>query len=192
MEALVEPQSEQNLMPKKKSSRPASGQTSNRGTRHAEDLKSPSQRRRERIVKTGAIVLVLALLLSLLAGAFSVAPAQAANSAKSFHSVQISANEPKIVDTDGDGIENNQDSDVDGDGIVNGEDPDIDGDGIENFDDADPIDTTDVESNAPEKPIRPVGAGDPAVQSAGWLVTGSITVVLAAISAWLLAKRRKK
>ena len=179
-------------MPKKKSSRPNSSQTSNSPISQADESKSSSQIRRERIVKTGAIVLVLALLLSLLAGAFSVSPAQAANSTVIVNSVQISANDPKAVDTDGDGIENNQDPDVDGDGIVNGEDPDIDGDGIENFDDADPIDTTDVDSNSPEKPIRPSGAGDPSAQSLMWTLTGSITVVLAAISAWLLAKRRKK
>jgi hypothetical protein len=46
------------------------------------------------------------------------------------------------VDSDGDGIINNEDPDIDGDGIVNGEDPDIDGDGLENFDDGDPTETT--------------------------------------------------
>ena len=143
---------------------------------------------RDKRTKAVAITIILALILSLLVGALSITPAPPASA----NTVQILTADQELVDTDGDGIENNQDPDVDGDGIVNGEDPDIDGDGIENFDDADPIDTTDVDSNAPEKPIRPVGAGDPAAQSLAWLLTGSITMVLAAVSAWLLAKRRKK
>jgi hypothetical protein len=143
----------------------------------------------------GAIVLVLVLLLSLLAGAFSVAPAQAANVgqiAPVAKTVQISAATSEVVDTDGDGIENNQDPDVDGDGVVNGEDPDIDGDGIENFEDADPVDTTDVDSNAPEKPIRPVGAGDNLGASALWIFGATFVAVFVVISTILLAKRRKK
>jgi hypothetical protein len=143
----------------------------------------------------GAIVLVLALLLSLLAGAFSVAPAQAATLKKFgelYKSVQIPEVTSEIVDTDGDGIENNEDPDVDGDGLVNGEDSDIDGDGIENFDDADPIDTTDIDSKAPEKPSRPEILGDilPGDSSLLWM---SLPIGAAAlISAWILAKRRKK
>jgi len=112
--------------------------------------------KRDRTIRLGAIALVVALLLSLLAGAISFTPTQAAEP----DSVQVSAAEPALVDTDKDGIENNEDPDVDGDGIVNGEDEDIDGDGIENFEDADPIDTTDIDSNAPQKPIRPNGNGN--------------------------------
>ncbi len=135
-------------MPKKKPSRPAA----NLGSNQNEEPKSASQIRREKIIRAGAIVIVLALLLSLLAGAFSVAPSRAAMSNKNLSfskSVQIMQVTSEIVDTDGDGIENNEDPDVDGDGLVNGEDSDIDGDGIENFEDADPIDTTDIDSNAP-------------------------------------------
>ena len=178
-------------MPKKKSSRPAS----NLGSNQNEEPKSSSQIRRERIIRMGAIVLVLALLLSLLAGAFSVAPAQAAKFTKLSElnkSVQIQEVTSEIVDTDGDGIENNEDPDVDGDGLVNGEDSDIDGDGIENFEDADPIDTTDIDSKAPEKPSRPEVLGDilPGDSSLLWM---SLPIGAAAlISAWILAKRRKK
>jgi hypothetical protein len=108
---------------------------------------------------------------------------------KSVHIHEVTS---EIVDTDGDGTENNQDPDVDGDGLVNGEDSDIDGDGIENFDDADPIDTTDIDSKAPEKPSRPDVLGDilPGGSSLLWM---SLPIGAAAlISAWILAKRRKK
>jgi len=178
-------------MPKKKPSRPAASL----GSSQDEEPKSSSQTRRERIIRVGAIVLVLALLLSLLAGAFSVAPAQAATIGKSVElneSVQIYEVTSEIVDTDGDGTENNQDPDVDGDGLVNGQDSDIDGDGIENFDDADPIDTTDIDSKAPGKPSRPEVLGDilPGDSSLLWM---SLPIGAAAlISAWILAKRRKK
>jgi len=178
-------------MPKKKSSRPAASL----GSSQNEEPKSSSQIRRERIIRMGAIVLVLALLLSLLAGAFSIAPAQASTftKLKEFDkSVHIQEVTSEIVDTDGDGTENNQDPDVDGDGLVNGEDSDIDGDGIENFDDADPIDTTDIDSKAPEKPSRPDVLGDilPGGSSLLWM---SLPIGAAAlISAWILAKRRKK
>lgn len=171
----------------------------------------PSRReRRNRIV---AIGIILALIMSLLVGALSVAPVPPAAASPSAgaaalastnlragaqgnpaaaNSVQVLTADPKVVDTDGDGIENNEDSDVDGDGILNGEDPDIDGDGIENFDDADPIDTTDVDSNAPEKPIRPVGAVDEFVQSTAWIWVSISLLAASVISGWLLAKRRKK
>lgn len=46
--------------------------------------------------------------------------------------------DPRLgADTDGDGIQNRDDSDVDGDGEDNGEDSDIDGDGKDNGDDED-------------------------------------------------------
>lgn len=111
----------------------------------------------------GAIVLVLALLLSLLAGAFSVAPAQAApkSAIRIFEkSVQILSTAPNIstadpvspIDTDGDGIPNNEDPDIDNDGVVNATDGDIDGDGTSNFDDGDPAATNGFDGNPPAKP----------------------------------------
>ncbi len=178
-------------MPKKKSSRPAASLGSNQN----EEPKSASQIRREKIIRAGAIVIVLALLLSLLAGAFSVAPAQAALASKDAgfsKSVQIMHVTSEIVDTDGDGIENNEDPDVDGDGLVNGEDSDIDGDGIENFEDADPIDTTDIDSNAPEKPSRPETTGDILIGGSSWIWITIPSALVILILLILLGKRRKK
>ena len=186
-------------MTKKKSSRP----NSSLGSNQRPEPKSPTQLRRERIIRTASIVIVLALLLSLLAGAFSITPSQAAEpgahsalAAQPAKSVQVlkGDNSPvgDSVDTDGDGIVNNQDPDVDGDGIVNGKDTDIDGDGIENFDDADPIDSTNIDSNAPEKPDRPAGVGDIAQQPTTWFVAVPVASLILLISALVLAKRRKK
>lgn len=105
--------------------------------------------RRQKRQRAIAIWLILSLILSFLIGALAITPSPAG-------AAETPA--PALVfDTDGDGIENNEDPDVDGDGLVNGEDEDIDGDGIDNFDDADPIDTTDIDSNAPQKPVRPAG-----------------------------------
>jgi hypothetical protein len=149
--------------------------------------------RRNKVFRIGAIVIVLALLLSLLAGAFSITPSQAAEPTKSVH-ISESDNSPlgDSVDTDGDGIVNNLDPDVDGDGIVNGKDSDIDGDGIENFDDADPIDTTNIDSNSPEKPDRPAGVGDITQQPTTWFVGVPVAGLILLISALVLAKRRQK
>ncbi len=154
--------------------------------------------KRDKVIRIGVIVIVLTLLLSLLAGAFSFAPAQAAAPAANsatlaslVKSVQIWQVSSEVVDTAGDGIENNQDPDVDGDGVVNGEDNDIDGDGIENFDDADPIDTTDIDSKSPEKPDRPAGVGDIIAKPSTWLPLIGFLILATMFFAWLLIKRRK-
>ena len=141
---------------------------------------------RDRRLRIVAIGIIVALITSLVVGAMSLTPSAPASA----NSVQVVSADQELVDTDGDGIENNQDSDVDGDGIVNGEDPDIDGDGIENFDDADPIDTTDIDSNAPQKPIRPAGAGDTFGVSPAVILIVLGAVVALAISAFFMAKRR--
>jgi LPXTG-motif cell wall-anchored protein len=146
---------------------------------------------REKTIKTGAILIVLALVLSLLAGALSFSPTTPAIAAES-QSVQIYAVDSGPVDTDGDGLENNVDPDVDGDGIVNGEDPDIDGDGIENFDDADPVDTNDIDSNAPEKPSRPEAPVEILTGESSWLWVALLVGILSLIPLWILGKRRKK
>ena len=135
-------------MPKKKSSRPAASL----GSYQDSEPKSASQIRRERIVKTGAILIVVALLLSLIAGAVSVAPAQAAAMAPFSKSVQIQNADVEPIDTDGDGIPNNEDPDIDNDGILNINDVDIDGDGIGNFDDGDPAATNGFDGKTPNKP----------------------------------------
>ncbi len=163
-------------------------QTKRRGKPQPREFVQNTENRRNKRLRWVSISIILALILSLLVGALSVSPTTPA-SAGVFapHSA-----ESELVDTDGDGIENNADSDVDGDGIVNGEDPDIDGDGIENFNDADPIDTTDVDSNAPQKPIRPVGSLGNTPQILSVVFSGLGLVALTTISAWLLANRRKK
>jgi hypothetical protein len=139
-------------MPKKKSSRPAASLGSNQ----ISEPKSASQIKRERIVRIAAITIVLALLLSLLAGAFSVTPSQAAEPGGFVKSVQILyADDSPVgtgIDTDGDGIINNEDSDIDNDGLVNANDGDIDGDGISNFDDGDPAATNGFDSKPPQAP----------------------------------------
>jgi hypothetical protein len=121
----------------------------------------------------------------------SFSPTTPAIAAES-QSVQIYAVDSEPVDTDGDGIENNADPDVDGDGIVNGLDDDIDGDGIENFDDADPVDTNDIDSNAPEKPIRPAGSSESIDQDQAWILAGIIGAALLVTLAFWLRKRLKK
>ena len=142
-------------MTKKKSSRPAASLGSNQN----EEPKSASQIRREKVIRAGAIVIVLALLLSLLAGAFSVAPAQAAGnsndagfskSVQNSHKAYSAGNQ--TIDTDGDGLPNNEDPDIDGDGVVNANDGDIDGDGTSNFEDGDPAATNGFDGNPPTKP----------------------------------------
>lgn len=163
-------------------------QTKRRGTKQFSQNVQVSESRQNKRLKAVSITIILALVLSLLVGAMSITPTPAIAQGGS----SVLSADQEVVDTDGDGVENNADPDVDGDGIVNGEDPDIDGDGIENFDDADPIDTTDVDSNAPEKPIRPAGAGDTFVQATAWIWIGLSTLAATAISLWLLGKRRNK
>jgi len=181
-------------MPKKKSSRPSASLGSNQRP----EPKSASQVKRERIVRIAAITIVLALLLSLLAGAFSVTPSQAADVAENPKSVHILQNDTTPAgseansDTDGDGLINNQDSDIDGDGIVNGKDQDIDGDGIQNFDDSDPIDTSVKSGNLPQKPDRPPVMGDKLFSSNSDVWVSLAIGAFAIVSLWILAKIRKR
>jgi hypothetical protein len=172
-------------MPKKKSSRPAASI----GSSQNEEPKSGSQVRRERIIRMGAIVIVLALLLSLLAGAFSVAPAQASPKAVngSFdNSVQIYSKAPNIasanpvspIDTDGDGIPNNEDPDIDNDGVVNANDGDIDGDGTSNFEDGDPAATNGFDGNPPAKPGSFTFTELAENGTLGWVLTGAALLII--------------
>ena len=139
--------------------------------------------RRDKVIRLGAIVIVLALLLSLLAGAFSVAPAQAATVADSAKFVQNQ--KPAILaagtefDTDGDGIVNNQDPDIDGDGVVNINDNDIDGDGTTNFEDGDPAETNGFDGKTPKQPGGVTFQELTENGSAGWLVFGAAVVIVA-------------
>ena len=181
-------------MPKKKSSRPAASLGSNNNP----EPKSPSQIKRERVVRIAAITIVLGLLLSLLAGAFSFTPSQAAEPSAFANSVQILQSDDSpvgtSVDTDGDGIINNEDPDIDGDGVVNANDGDIDGDGKANFDDGDPAETNGYDGKTPHKPGA-VTLQDLAENGVlTWLV---LTLLVTAVSAVLILRksqqnRRKK
>lgn len=123
-------------------------------------------------------MLVLSLFISLLAGAVSTLPAMADDD-------PVASLE---VDTDGDGIINNEDSDIDGDGIVNGLDEDIDGDGKPNFDDGDPAETNGGGDQAPEKPINPI-LQPLSDGGAYWLL---IPALAAALVGGLFALRKKR
>ena len=119
-------------MPKKKSKRKATS-APNEDQRYEERYS-----RRNRMVKWASISIIIALVMSLLAAAVSVAPSSAAS--RPFTSSE-SPTPCLPIDTDGDGITNDVDPDIDGDDIVNGLDEDIDGDGTPNVSDTDPAAT---------------------------------------------------
>jgi hypothetical protein len=138
--------------------------------------------KRQKRQRTIAIWLILSLILSFLIGALTVTPSPAG----------ATETPAAAVDTDGDGIENNLDPDVDGDSIVNGEDDDIDGDGIGNFDDADPIDTTDIDSNDPQKPIRPSGGVADFFADTAWIWISIFMTIVSFVATWITVRRRTK
>ncbi|MEN9962673.1 MAG: hypothetical protein RIS66_1086 [Actinomycetota bacterium] len=122
---------------------------------------------RNKLVKIGAIVIILSMLLSLFVGAMSVIASERSPSTV----VVVQGPSPDI---DGDGVINNEDPDIDGDGIDNGLDPDIDGDGSENGQDGNPTSTNDVDS-VPPKDARVEtafqwGGGIAVLAVLGWLV----------------------
>ena len=183
-------------MPKKKSSRPAASL----GTNQRPEPKSASQVKRERVVRLAAITIVLALLLSLIAGAFSITPSQAATSGSIIarsagfsESVQILTADESTLDTDRDGIVNNLDPDIDGDGIVNGVDPDIDGDGKPNFGDGDPAETNGIDSKTPAHPegvtIENLVKDNPGWT---WLVVLAVVVIVASLLVFFRRNKKKK
>lgn len=113
---------------------------------------------RNKIVKTGAIVMILSLLITIFVGAMSIQPSKAATpsysptpaltpptAGKTFDQSQVGPG----GDIDGDGLPNNEDPDINGNGLPNGTDPDIDGDGIANGEDGNPASTNLVDSSAP-------------------------------------------
>ena len=134
---------------------------------------------RNHIVKIGAIVMILSLLLTIFIGAMSVTAATlpgAVSAAGSSHEnpAQGMALQGPNPDIDGDGVVNNEDPDLDGDGIDNGVDSDIDGDGIENGQDGNPASTNNVDSVPPrdarvETAIQ-WGGGIAVLAVLGWLV----------------------
>ena len=93
-------------------------------------------------VKWSAIIIIVTLLAAVMLAAITSTPSSAATPTAT----------PTVcapIDTDNDGIMNNNDSDIDGDGIVNGKDDDIDGDGVLNADDNDPAATNCEKSTTP-------------------------------------------
>ena len=96
------------------------------------------------------------------------------------------------VDTDGDGIINNEDPDIDGDGIVNGLDEDIDGDGKPNFEDGDPAETNGGGDQAPERSTNSPLILLPPLSEGGafWLLIPALAVTFVG-GLFALRKRRK-
>ena len=127
---------------------------------------------RNNIIKIGAIVMILSLLLTIFVGAMSVMAAEPAHTAAISQSTVHQGPSPDI---DGDGTINNEDPDIDGDGIDNGIDEDMDGDGILNNQDGNPTSTNEVDST----PVRDARV-DVALQ---W--TGGLAVL--AVLGWLVA-----
>ena len=115
-------------MPKRKQKRKASNAA------YVAQTERTTSSVRQRAIKWASITVILAILMSLMIAAISVSPSSAATPTA----------EPTVcapIDTDGDAITNDVDSDIDGDKIVNGLDDDIDGDKILNVNDTDPAAT---------------------------------------------------
>ena len=141
-------------------------------------------------VRWAAISVILMLMLSALVGAvMTTSPAQAASSSPSTSPSFSPLPTCAPIDTDDDGIINNEDSDIDGDGVGNGLDDDMDGDGIANADDTDPASTTCELSTAPAKNI--VEAKQKSQDDLIRIVS-AIALVAAAISYFLLRARRER
>lgn len=155
---------------------------------------------RNKIVKFGAIVMILSLLVTIFVGAMSIQPVKAATPAATTEPIIApkpgsnpatsptgapNPNTPANVfdqsqvgpngDVDGDGVKNNEDPDINGNGLPNGTDPDIDGDGIPNNDDGNPTSTNLVDSSTP---------GQFASESAWQWVGGALVL---AVFGWLVA-----
>ena len=127
---------------------------------------------RNNLVKIGAIVMILSLLLSIFVGAMSVLAAETVSGS----AIAVSAaHQGPNPDIDSDGTINNEDPDIDGDGIDNGIDDDMDGDGILNNQDGNPTSTNEVDST----PARDARA-DLALQWAGG-------IAVLAVLGWLVA-----
>jgi hypothetical protein len=128
-------------------------------------------------VQYSAVVIVLMLLLSFLVGALASAPSSAATFTPSPTCAPI--------DTDGDGIYNNDDPDIDSDAVVNGNDDDIDGDGIENAKDTDPA-ATNCGADAP----LPVLGNGVDTASPEFRFTSILVLLIAAVGYLMLRSRR--
>jgi hypothetical protein len=139
-----------------------------------------------------AIGIILALATSVLAGAITAAPAQAAESSASpsVEEIMPIAETNCLLDNDGDGVANPDDTDIDGDGTVNGDDEDIDGDGITNFEDGDPA-ATNCNDDA-EPPLMVKTGLLPPGDDGTFVTLGIAFALLALVVITLLARRQKK
>jgi hypothetical protein len=121
---------------------------------------------RNKIVRIGAIVMILSMLITIFIGAMSVKAATLPSS------VQMAQ---KMATTGSSAARQGVNPDIDGDGILNNDDGDIDGDGIENAQDGNPASTNDVDS-VPPKDAR---------VEVTWQWAGGIGVL--AVLGWLVA-----
>lgn len=134
--------------------------------------------RRARLVKWASISIIIALVMSLLAAAVSVAPSSAATAVVAAGS-NIAGETPAAcepVDTDGDGQANDVDSDIDGDLMVNGLDSDIDGDGTPNVSDGDPA-ATNCGKNAPPPAILPEPTAETSSSDSTWIALVGVGLI---------------
>lgn len=148
--------------------------------------------KRDSVVRVVSMLLVFGLVATFLIGALAGSPAGAA---ERFGAANASGQGNRVltVDTDGDGIENNEDSDIDGDEIINGVDPDIDGDGIGNAEDGDPVGTL---GDTPDVQVPPKDAANaPSVLGQGiddpWVRVISVGAILG-LGAIIWSARRKR
>lgn len=139
-----------------------------------------------------AIGIILALATSLLAGAITAAPVQAAESSASpsVEEIMPIAETTCLLDNDNDGVANPDDPDIDGDGNVNGDDEDIDGDGITNFEDGDPAATNCNDDGVP--PLMVQTGLLPPGDDGTFVTLGIAFALLALVVITLLARRQKK
>lgn len=141
--------------------------------------------RRNRMVKWASISIIIALVMSLLAAAVSVAPASAAT--RPFTSSE-SPTPCLPIDSDGDGIVNDLDPDIDGDEVVNGLDEDIDGDATPNVSDTDPA-ATNCGQNAEPPLIQPEPENSESQTDTTWI--GIIGVALLGFGYLVLRRIRR-
>jgi LPXTG-motif cell wall-anchored protein len=80
------------------------------------------------------------------------------------------------IDSDGDAITNDLDSDIDGDEIVNGLDDDIDGDKILNGADGDPA-ATNCGKNAPPPVILPEPENSSTSSDSSWIAIVGVALL---------------
>lgn len=159
-------------MPKRKQKRKASNAA------YVAQTENSTSALKKRMIKWASISVILAILMSLMIAAISVSPSSAATP----------TTEPTVcapIDTDGDAITNDVDSDIDGDEIVNGLDEDIDGDGIVNVKDSDPA-ATNCGADAPPPATLQTDEPETSQEPSVWIAS----IVIAALGVGYILLRR--